>query len=152
MPLHDIALRKAICYAIDRKTLAEIVFFDGVIPVGHMMNPLFEDCSQKVDPFTTDIAKAQRILKEAGYVLNEKGVLSKNGTPITLTYFSSTGTVDKELAEFIQSDLKKIGITVNIHLAEPVLLEEKRKNGAYDISHSVLWFKPTINTLSFYGL
>ncbi|MGP1454486.1 MAG: hypothetical protein ACTTJ7_01815 [Treponema sp.] len=31
-------------------------------------------------------------------------------------------------------------------------MEEKRKNGAYDISHSILWFEPTINTLSFYGL
>ena len=150
-PLNDASLRQAIAYAIDREALTETVYFGVPNPCGYMTNPSFADGSDQVEPFTTDIEKSKEILESAGYVL-ENGVLTKDGAPIELEYLSTTATEDTDLAVFIQSELKEIGITVNITSVDLTQSQEKLTAGEYDLAKMTLWFEPTVNALGLYGL
>jgi ABC-type transport system substrate-binding protein len=150
-PLDDVNLRKAIGYAVDRETLVDTVYFGVPAVCGHMMNPAFDDGSDQVDVFRYDLNEAKKILSEGGYVL-ENGVLSRNGTPIELEYVTTTETEDADLAVFIQSALKDIGITVNITTFDYARAEERMKSGDYDLTMGLYWFVPTIIALSYYGI
>ncbi len=150
-PLKDQALRSAMEYAVNREELAETVFFGAANACGHMTNPTFTDGSDQVDAFTYDVDKAMEILDEAGYVL-ENGILKKDGTPIELEYVTTTSTEDKDFAVYIQSNLKEIGITVNITALENEQAAERMKSGDYNLAKGAYWFEPTVNALSFYGL
>jgi ABC-type transport system substrate-binding protein len=138
-------------YSIDREGMAETVYFGAANACGHMTNPSFIDGSDKVEAFTYDTKKATKVLEEAGYVLKD-GVLKKDGTPIELEYVTTTSTEDKDIAVFVQSNLKEIGIKVNITALESQQAAERMKNGEYDLAKGAHWFAPTINALSFYGL
>jgi peptide/nickel transport system substrate-binding protein/nickel transport system substrate-binding protein len=150
-PLNDARLREALEYAVDREMLVDTVYFGVSVVCGHMMNPAFDDGSSQVDAFTYDLDKAKNILSESGYVL-ENGVLSKNGDPIKLEYVTTTGKEDTDLAVFIQSAFKEIGIVVNITTLDSVRAEERMKSGDYDLTLGLYWFAPTVIALSYYGI
>ena len=150
-PLNDTRLREALEYAVDRETLVDTVYFGVPVVCGHMMNPAFDDGSSQMDAFTYDLDKAKNILSESGYVL-ENGVLSKNGDPIKLEYVTTTEKEDTDLAVFIQSALKEIGIAVNITTLDSVRAEERMKSGDYDLTLGLYWFVPTVVALSYYGI
>lgn len=150
-PLNEKELREAMEYTLDREEMAETVYFGAANACGHMTNPAFIDGSDQVEAFTYDIEKSKQILDEAGYVL-EDGILKKDGTPIELEYVTTTSTEDKDIAVYVQSSLKAIGITVNITALENQQATERMKSGDYDLSKGVHWFEPTINALSYYGL
>jgi ABC-type transport system substrate-binding protein len=150
-PLDDINLRRALEYAVDRETLVDTVFFGVPVVCGHMMNPAFDDGSDQVDAFTYDLNEAKKILSESGYIL-VNGVLSKNSVPIELEYVTTTVTEYTDLAVFIQSALKDIGITVNITILDDARAEERMKSGDYDLTLGLYWFEPTVIALSYYGI
>jgi peptide/nickel transport system substrate-binding protein/nickel transport system substrate-binding protein len=150
-PLSDVNLRRAIGYAVDRETLVDTVYFGVPVVCGHMMNPAFDDGSDQADAFTYDLNTAKKILSEGGYAL-ENGVLSKDGVPIELEYVTTTETEDADLAVFIQSALKDIGITVNITTLDYGRAEERMKSGDYDLTMGLYWFVPTVIALSYYGI
>ncbi|RJQ43788.1 MAG: ABC transporter substrate-binding protein [Gaiellales bacterium] len=105
------ALREAVNFAVDRETLADVVMqghataADAIVPsamAGHQDDVL----AYRYDP---EQAKAK--LAEAGYP-------EGNGLPaITLTY-PSEGT-GPELAQAVQSQLKEVGIQVEINGLAP---------------------------------
>lgn len=150
-PMNDVNLRRAIAYTIDRDLLVETVFFGETIPVAHMMNPAFTDGSTKVEPFSTDVNKAKQILKDAGYVLENNG-LTKNGEAIVLDYLTLSGTELMDYAVFIQSEMQKIGIQMNIESVDLNIYFEKMMALDYDLAYNNSWFAPTISIISYLGI
>ncbi|MGL6198095.1 MAG: ABC transporter substrate-binding protein [Lachnospiraceae bacterium] len=150
-PLNDINLRRAIGYSIDREALVDTVYFGVPVVCDQMMNPAFKDGSNQVEAFTYDLNAAKDVLSEGGYVL-ENGVLSKDGSPIELEYVTTTATEDTDLAVFVQSALKDIGITVNITTLDDAQTEERMMSGEYDLTLGLYWFEPTTTGLAYYGI
>ncbi|MCT4688432.1 ABC transporter substrate-binding protein [Vallitalea sp.] len=150
-PLTDSNLRRALEHVIDRNKLVETVFFSIPNPCGHIMNPKFDDGSKKEEEFKYDIELAKKILEESGYKY-EKEILKKDGIAIKLDYICNSLPEDKDIAVFIQSELKKIGITVNIVALETEQTYQHIQNGEYDLTIATPWFEPTVNTISLYGL
>jgi peptide/nickel transport system substrate-binding protein/nickel transport system substrate-binding protein len=149
--LADINLRRALVHVINRNNLVETVFFGIPNPCGHIMNPKFDDGSNEEKEFKYDIELAKQILKESGYKY-EKGILKKDGTAIKLDYICDSLPEDKDVAVFVQSELKKIGITVNIVALETEQTYQYIQKGEYDLTIATPWFEPTVNTISLYGL
>lgn len=116
-------VRQAINYAIDRKKM--ILFLkngigvaaeSGIVPIG--MN---EFDSSKVKGYTYDVAKARKLLAEAGYP-NGKGIEE-------LTVFSNPTYQD--LISSVANQLAEIGIKVSIENTPAAFLREAmRKNEA----------------------
>ncbi|UYO97267.1 ABC transporter substrate-binding protein [Microbacterium sp. M28] len=103
-PFDDALVRKAIYSAIDTEKLLTSVWGDYGTLIGSMVpptDPWYEDLTD-VNPYDVDLAKQQ--LAEAGY---------PDGFEFTL----DTPSYDPHpvVAEFLQSQLAEVGITVNIN-------------------------------------
>lgn len=103
-PFDKAEVRKAIYSAIDRKKLLTSIWGGYGTLIGSMVppsDPWYEDLT-KVNPYDVDLAKKE--LAEAGFA---------KGFSFTL----DTPTYDPHpaVAEFLKSELAKVGVTVNIN-------------------------------------
>ena len=149
-PMNDVNLRRAIAFAIDRELLVDTVFSGEAAPASFMMNPTFIGGSKKVEPFTADTEKAKQILTDGGYIL-KNNVLTKDGKEIILDFITLAGTEYMDFGVFLQSELQKIGIKVNIESLEMNIFFQKMMNLEYDIAFNNSWFAPTVSILSYLG-
>jgi peptide/nickel transport system substrate-binding protein len=112
----DPAVRAALRYATDRKTLNDKIDYglydlsESVIPVAST----FYDSELGLVPF--DLAKANAILDQAGWVRGADGVRVKNGVRLNLDFATSSGSpdVDEKIA-LIQYWWKQIGVELDVH-------------------------------------
>ncbi|MCW2257536.1 peptide/nickel transport system substrate-binding protein [Providencia alcalifaciens] len=110
----DVAVRKAINYAIDRKLLAESVLEGFAIPAytGVEGLPWNNPQSSFKDG---DLEKAKGILEEAGWKLNKDGLREKNGIVAKLTlWYASGDSTRRDLAQTIRASLKPLGIDMDL--------------------------------------
>jgi peptide/nickel transport system substrate-binding protein len=111
-PFSDKNLRKAMAFAIDRKEILTRVEFDeGIVAHGPISPPMggFYDRAFETGKNGQyfDLEQAKQLMKQSKYA---------NGTEVMLLS-GNAGTVPRQ-AEVIQAQLAKIGIKVNIELAD----------------------------------
>jgi len=107
-PLSDVRVRQAMSLAIDRKRLVDVIWYGQGKPASGPIvsgNPNHFDKSLK--PLEYDVARANKLLDEAGYKRGANGVrfkLSQNFLPY--------GEEWVRQGEFIKQEFRKIGIEV----------------------------------------
>lgn len=111
-PFSDKNLRKAVAFAIDRKEILDRVEFgEGIIAHGPISPPMggFYDAAFETGKNGQyfDLEQAKALMKQSKY---------PNGTEVLLLS-GNAGTVPRQ-AEVLQAQLAKIGIKVNIELAD----------------------------------
>jgi peptide/nickel transport system substrate-binding protein len=117
--LKDKALRQAIAYSIDRKSLIDGIFkghakqMDVPIALQSWAYPK----EGEVQTYTYDPEKAKQILKDAGYKQGPDGKwLGKDGQPMKLTLSYPKGNKTREQAAPIYvQDMQKIGLDVTLN-------------------------------------
>ena len=130
--LSHIELRKALSYAIDRET------YSRTITGGEPSNGLFPSSTpfsvETLNGYSYDPDQAARILDEAGFVDTDgDGIREIDGENITLSYYQTAAHGSSEaglIAQAIQSDVKKIGVDIQIMSAEN--LSDVRSSGNFD--------------------
>jgi len=66
-----------------------------------------------------DPARSALLLREAGYVMGQDGILVKDGKPLSFTIMTNQGNDQRlKAAQIIQRRLKKVGIDVKIRVME----------------------------------
>ncbi len=115
----DKRVRQAISYAIDKDEIIKVVLLGlGVPATGPYKSGLWF-YNPNVRKYPYDPAKAMSLLKEAGWVRNEDGVLEKDGKPFEFTVITNEGNpLRQRTAVIIQERLKKIGIRMKIRVIE----------------------------------
>ena len=111
-PFSDKNLRKAVTFALDRQEiLTKVEFGEGIIahgpispPMGGFYDPAFE--TGKNGQYF-DLEQAKQLVKQSKYA---------NGAEVLL--LSNNSGIDPRQAEMVQAQLAKIGIKVNIELAD----------------------------------
>ena len=115
--LQDKAVRQAIQYAIDREALIGGVF-NGQAKAEQTMVPsrVLGAHAEKIKGYTHDPERAQQMLESAGWTAGSGGVRAKGGRPLKLQLVSGfpSAAVHTGVPEFIQDQLKKVGIEVEI--------------------------------------
>ncbi len=110
----DLALRRAMNYAIDRETMIENVLSGYGSPaysVSDGMPWASDDMAVQ-----TDATYARTLLEEGGWSAGEDGVLVKNGTRASFDlYYSSSDSIRQALAEEFSNQMAEFGIEVNVH-------------------------------------
>lgn len=104
-PFNNVKVRKAVSSAIDDAKLLSSIWGDRGTLIGSMVpptDPWYEDLTG-VNPY--DVALAKRLLAEAGY-----------GKGFTFTLDTPNYDPHPVAAEFIKTELAKVGITVNIKI------------------------------------
>lgn len=114
--LKDLAVREALRYAIDRKTLRDKIAHGVGILQESPISPSAPYAVPPVPETPFDIAKANQILDRAGWQRGSDGIRQKNGVKLELDYATSTGSqdVDQQL-ELIRSWWKQIGVDFSVH-------------------------------------
>jgi ABC-type transport system substrate-binding protein len=127
-PLRDVRVRRAINLAIDREGLRTLLGGMMAIPVGTVPrgHPWFGNPTFNI---RTDKAEARRLLAEAGYTPQR---------PLTLrVQISASGSGQMQplsMNEFLQQDLKEVGINVEFDVIEWNALFTNWRNGCQHAS------------------
>ncbi len=100
------ALRKAINYAVDKKYLWDVLMRNGDLPANSLLPPGAPAYNPDLPGYPHDPAEAARLLREAGYP-------GGRGLP-PLALWINTSEDNRRLAQQIQSDLRKVGIDLQI--------------------------------------
>lgn len=110
----DQAVRQAVSLGIDRKAYAQVVF-EGNADPGRWMAPesILGRAAQLVPPPVFDPQQARTVLDNAGYTPGPDGVRVKDGKRLSLKLLG-TSEIPEGATQFIQSQLKDVGIEVQI--------------------------------------
>ena len=109
-PFDNVKVRQAICYAIDRQAIIDVVAGGKGEIIGTNMFPSFASYYDKdlVGSYPYDQAKAKELLAEAGYA---------DGFTFTITV-PSNYDFHVRTAQVVADQLAKVGITAKIELVE----------------------------------
>ena len=111
-PLHDKNVRSAVAHIINYDTMAKVIgggALAGGAPFPPSANLGYDGLSNKE---VTDLAKANELLTQAGYVKNGNGIYAKDGKELKLTL--AIWGKDTSMYEEIQQELKQAGIAVEL--------------------------------------
>ncbi|MFN3739376.1 MAG: peptide-binding protein [Thermodesulfovibrionales bacterium] len=116
----DVRVRKAIAYAIDREKIIKGVLLGYGRPCTGPFPPDSWAYNKNIKGYPYDPQKALELLKEAGWVRGNDGLLRKSdGRPFKFTVLVNQGNSQRLLtAQIIKEDLKKIGIEMDIKVLE----------------------------------
>jgi len=112
--LKDPAVRKALSLAIDRPLLVEIGYGQAgkvtcnLVPAPEVYNSTTFDCS------TQDIAQANKLLDDAGWVKGSDGIREKDGVRLSLLYQTSTNAVRQDFQALIKQWWQEIGVETEL--------------------------------------
>ena len=132
-PLHDLELRKAVSYAVNRDAYAGLIGGSAAHSAYSDSTPFGNDT---ITAYTYDEAKAAEILDNAGYkdVNNDGYREMPDGSELVLNYLQAAdhGSADSAiLATAVQSDLKNVGIHMEILSVEN--LSDYQTQGNFDL-------------------
>lgn len=105
-PFDNLLLRQALNYAIDKKSIASLIFNDQVTVANGVIPPGIPGFTSKSDFYPYDIDKARALLEEAGF---PNGV----GLPELVLQYNSD-PIHSRVSEFVLANLKDIGIKCRI--------------------------------------
>jgi peptide/nickel transport system substrate-binding protein len=108
-PLTDARLRLAINYAINREELAKSLYSGYAVPAeGQLLTPGHFGFNPKVKAYAFDLAKAKKLIADAGYAGEELEFIGESGRWLK----------DKELIEAVAGQLRAAGLNVKVNIVE----------------------------------
>ncbi|MEJ5223698.1 MAG: peptide ABC transporter substrate-binding protein [Anaerolineales bacterium] len=136
--LSDLRVRQAIQYAIDKQLIVDTLLY-GNVKVGTTVLPTGTfACPQP--PSEYNVEKAKTLLEEAGWVVGNDGIRTKDGMRMSLKISTTSGNQLREQTEQVLVEmLKEVGIELVIdNVPSDVLFaswdsDGMRKKGRFDI-------------------
>jgi peptide/nickel transport system substrate-binding protein len=126
-PLQDVRVREAIDLAIDRPTLAEIAMEGLGTPVNQLVTETIAGYNKDLPPIKPDIAKAKKLMEEAGY---------PNGFKVTLSFTSDRLPGDRQVGTSISQMLARIGVEATANAQPAAVFFPARTRGDYSMAMS----------------
>jgi len=110
--LADKRVRQALAYGIDMDAVIRaVVFGEATKQVAHHVPVQWAYPSIALEPYKYDKAKAESLLKDAGWVKGADGILAKDGKKFSLTISTNSGNQEREtLAQVAADQYKQLGI------------------------------------------
>ena len=106
-PFDNVKVRQAVAYAIPYQKIMDVVLYGLAGPMfGAKAGAPTQVAWPQPHPYTTDIAKAKRLLAEGGY---------PNGFNTTLSFDLGFAVVNEPLCVLVQESLAEIGIKAEIN-------------------------------------
>jgi ABC-type transport system substrate-binding protein len=118
-PFNDKRVRQAISYGIDCKGIVNALLFGQVRLAETYAAPNIKHIV-KYDIYPYNPEKSKSILESLGWKPGKSGFLEKDGKIFRTAIVTPSGRypMDRQIAESIQGQLKKIGIDVNVIIVE----------------------------------
>jgi peptide/nickel transport system substrate-binding protein len=137
-PTADVRIRQAINYAIDANSIIKNVFDGHAAPLKGIYIPGEMGYTADFPGFAYDPNKAKQLLADAGY---------PNGLTVDFNYTIGAYLLDKEVAEAIQGQLSKVGITAKMNGGAISAISQQygteKSQGINFFSFAPLYFDPS---------
>ena len=135
----DANVRRALTMAIDRRELYQVLNFPSDTPL------IDAPCSRRQfrlrdvpAPIPYDREQAGRLLDEAGWRRNRQGVRERDGKPFRFTAIAQKLLDLDDAAVYVQAQLKRLGIEMEIRLLDSSLLFQRAVTGDYEAAFAKL--------------
>ncbi|WGE90006.1 nickel ABC transporter substrate-binding protein [Actinobacillus arthritidis] len=140
----DVKVRQALSYAVDKTAIAEGIFNGSEVVADTLMAKDVPYSDVNVMTYPYNLQKAQQLLDEAGWIQSTAGAIrTKAGKSLSLLLsYNINNVAEKEIAELLQSDFKRIGVELQILGEEKQAFLDRQKSGEFDIQYSLSWGKP----------
>ncbi|MDN3577725.1 ABC transporter substrate-binding protein [Chitinimonas viridis] len=126
--LKDKRVRQALALALDKNAMIKAVWEGNASPAHLPLPSRMWGYNKAIPAYKTDIEKAKKLLKEAGYPNGfDINILVRNGS-------SGSNPNPKLAAEMLQADWKKLGVNVKVTVMEWVELQKRTKAGEHDVT------------------
>ena len=109
-PMSDIKVRKAIAHAIDKNFITKALMRGFATPADGPILASSPFAITDLVKYPLDLKKSAALLDEAGYKPNAEGERFK----LTVDYLPGTDDQQKNVAEYLRSQLKKVGIAIEV--------------------------------------
>jgi peptide/nickel transport system substrate-binding protein len=134
-PFDDVNLRRALNYAINKDDVMRTAL-DGLGELAYGPLPPsiwgywdgIKDYAPKYDP-----ARARQLFARSGWLPADDGTLQKDGQPLTFTLMGQATDTWAKSAEVIQSQLKQLGVAMDIQTFDFATLLAKEQAGEQQV-------------------
>lgn len=132
--LADKRVRKAVNYAIDRNFIRKVLFANYHLPATGPIASSSPFYTKDVELYNFDIARANKLLDEAGLPL-------KDGKRLALTIdFSPGGSDNRTIAEYMRQALAKVGIELAVRASPDFPTWARRVSSfEFDLTLDSVW-------------
>ncbi len=133
-PFNNIKVRKALNYAIDKEEVIKGVLLGFGESISSPYKPGTRWNNPDLKPYPYNPSKALKLLSDAGYTKNNKGILLKDGKPLKFEIITNQNKQREMTAVLIQRRLQEIGIEVSIRVIEwASFVNRFIKTGDFDV-------------------
>ncbi|MFB6184811.1 MAG: ABC transporter substrate-binding protein [Haloarculaceae archaeon] len=127
----DVALRKAMSYALDRKAIVQGIYSESAIPATNYLPPAVpsHDVPTKHN-YNYDLERAKQVMKDAGWEVNPGGVSTKDGKKAKFTVVARNKSSEARRATSIASMWhNNIGVKANVKTLDTATFKKEISNG-----------------------
>jgi nickel transport system substrate-binding protein len=144
VPTKELAVREALNYAVDKKTLIDSALYGTQQVADTLFAPSVPYANIGLKPRAFDPSHARDLLDKAGWTLPAgKTVREKSGQPLHLELaFVGTDALSKSIAEIIQANLKDIGVDVSLVGEEESSIDARQRDGRFSMIFNRTWGAP----------
>ena len=142
-PMSDLKVRKAIAYAIDKNFITKALMRGFAKPADGPIVASSPFAVTDLVKYPLDLKKSAALLDEAGYKANADGERFK----LSIDYLPGTDDQQKNVAEYLRSQLKKVGITIEVRTSADFPSWAKRiASHDFDLTMDIVfnWGDPVI--------
>ena len=142
MPDHQ-AILLALQYAVDREGIAATILNGSETVAPSLLASTVAYCDLPLEARGHDPEKAARLLDGAGWLMAADGWRYKDGRRASVRlYYNSQNAQERSIGEYMQADLKKIGVEMKIVGEEKQAFLDRQKSGDFELQYSLSWGTP----------
>lgn len=141
-PTADINVRRAVLHAVNKDAIVQHILLGLEQKADTLYQPALKYCDLGLEPYEYSPEKSEKLLDEAGWT--KKGRFrEKDGQRLVIDlHFMGTNPKQKAIAEAIQADLYKVGITVEVNAEEETIFYSLQNNGRFGMIFNATWGPP----------
>ncbi|MFN2397088.1 MAG: ABC transporter substrate-binding protein [Gemmatimonadaceae bacterium] len=130
----DPRVRRALTYALDRAELLHAMNLPRDAPITDAILTSRQLRRREwSEPLPYDPAQTRTLLEAAGWVdRNRDGILDKDGRPFRFTASVSSGTIDEKLAVYVQAQLRRVGVQMEIESVDGSVIWQKLRAADFE--------------------
>ncbi|SFU17758.1 nickel transport system substrate-binding protein [Kosakonia arachidis] len=143
-PTSEQAVREALNYAVDKKTLIDGALYGTQQVADTLFAPTVPYANIGLKPRGYSPDRARTLLENAGWTLPAgKTIREKAGQPLHIELaFIGTDALSKSMAEIIQADLRQIGVEVALVGEEESSIYARQRDGHFGMIFNRSWGAP----------
>lgn len=141
--LKDKDVRYAIQHATNKENISKGIFYGLETPADTLFAKTIPYANVDLKPFEFNLEQAKELLNKSGWIETPQGIREKDGKKLQIALlYNSNSVTEKTIAEYLQSEYKKVGIDLNIRGEEEQSYRDNMKSGKFDMVFNISWGTP----------